>query len=394
VLLNTEYGGVLFFSKFIDVQFLVKIRLYDMDAVSSMFNEIMKSYQVDGDGLAVIAESGMLSNMLNNFKNYELFLGDRNKQFNSKKFIKKISKGSNVVFGVTNDVELRKIFYYAHLAACCELFNGWVFPLNTINRDSMRALIDHALYQFKNAPIGKLNEFQSKIHKSDVVRTIQVLRMMGLLTSNSESQRQLSFAAGNAERELDGVHMLPVIRHQKNAVDNSNIIEFSKHVNRPEKVVLIDNAPAFKELYDSLNQDHSDWVLALNEDADSAIRKTSELISDNKIKPCNMIAGIRIDHEIIPDVACFFKQLVPVIDSVADLIISVGAGHTLEEFEGRINLMSAMFDYLKKQGMEPVKIILHGSGSAEAQRASPLFGNGPTTTYEILYCKIKKKKLL
>ena len=365
-----------------------------MNVVSNMFDEIMNSYQVDGDGLAVIAESGMLNNILIDFKNYKFFLKERKKEFNSKKFIKKISRGSNVIYGVTNDAELRNILYYAHLAACCELFNGWVIPLNTVNRDTMRAFIDHALHQFKNAPVSKLNEFQSRIHKSDVVRTIQILRMMGLLASNSAAQRQLSFAAGNAERELDGVHMLPEIRHQKNLVDNSNIIEFSKLINRPEKVVLIDNAPAFKELYDSLNHDHSDWVLALNEDADCAIQKMSSMIANNKMKPCNMIAGIRIDHEIIPDVAYFFKQLVPVIDSVADLIISVGAGHTLEEFEGRINLMSAMFGYLKMQGMEPVKIVLHGSGNAEEQRNNPLFGSGPTTTYEILYCKIKKKKLL
>jgi len=367
-----------------------------MNVTSDVLDEIHKSYQVDGNGLAVIAESGMLMSMLHDFADYESFLSDRNKQINSKKFIKKISKGSNIVYGNTVDTELRKIFYYAHLAACCELFNGWVLPLNSLSRETIHALVEKSLYPIKDtASSDMLSEIQSRIHKSDVVRTIQILRLMGLLTSNSVVQRQLSVAAGNAQRELDGVHMVPEIRHQKNIIGNNiGAIEFSKIISRPEKVVLIDNAPAFKELYQKLNTDHADWVLALNEDADSAIKKISDLILDKKMKPCNLIAGIRIDHEIVPDVACFFKQLVPVLDSVADLIISVGAGHTVKEFEGRINLMSAMFDFLKNKGMEPVKIVLHGSGNVEEQRSTPLFASGPTTTYEILYCKIKKKKLL
>ena len=367
-----------------------------MNADLNTIEEIKRSYQVDGDGLAVIFESGMLMNMLDDFNNYQLFLAGRKKQSNSKKFIKKVSKGTNIIHGDVADTELRKIFYYAHIAACCELFDGLSLLLNYLGREAIHDLIDKSLNQLNNdTTSNQLNAVQTRVHKSDVVRTIQIVRLLGLLTSSSNEQRQLSFAAGNADREIYGIHMIPEVRYRKNTLEPTrDAIEFNKTVNQPEFLALIDNAPEFKELYEKLNTEHPHWMLAFNEDAESSISKISDLIADKKIKPFNLIAGIRIDHEIIPDVVNFFKQLAPILDSVSDLIISIGAGHTLEEFNGRINLLSTMFDFLKKKGMEPVKIVLHGEGDVEQQRATPLFGSGPTTTYEILYCKIKKKKLL
>ncbi|MCW9014352.1 MAG: hypothetical protein OQL06_11260 [Gammaproteobacteria bacterium] len=360
-----------------------------------MFEDLKKSFNVDGEGLAAIAESGMLAKILEDFENYELFIRDRAKRLNSKKFVKKLSNGTNVIYGSNQVPELKKIFLYSHLAACCELFDGWELPVHAINRQGMHALISQGLSQFSDAPADKLNELQARVHRTDVVRSMQILRMMGLLSSNSSTQRQLSFAAGNANRELDGIHMNPVIRRKVNILDNSNnMIVFGKSINRPENVVLIDNDPAFDELYTSFNRNYSEWILALNENADSAMKKIPGLMNKKNWRPCNLVAGIRIDHEIIPDVVKYFTQLAPVLDTVSDFVISIGAGHSLKEFEGRINLMAALFEYLTKQGLEPVRIILHGSGNIEEQRNSPLFGCGPTTTYEILYCKIKTKKLV
>jgi len=366
-----------------------------MSVNKEAFDEIMQSFNTDGQGLAAIFESGELMNILDDFIDYELFLKNRNKNINAKKLVKRISKGTNVIYGDTNNSDLRKVFYYSHLAVCCELFYGWKLSLNEVNREAMDALIMQSLSSLKDATSDKLKEIQDRVQRADAVRTIQILRMMGLLSSNSDNQKQFSFASGNAQRELDGLHVVPHFKMQKNILDNNKeIIVFDKTVKKPEHAILIDNDPAFKDLYASLNENYQGRMLAFNEDADSAILKVMELIETKSIKPCNLVAGIRIDHEIIPDVSSFFNQLLPVLDTVSDFIISVGAGHTVKEFEGRINLISTLFKYLKKYGLDPVRIVLHGSGSFEDQRNTPLFGCGPTTTYEILYCKIIKKKLL
>jgi len=360
-----------------------------------MLKDIEKSLHVEGEGLAAIAEQINFTDILADFENYDLFIEDRGRRLNSKKLIKKITNGHNIVYGINQSDELKNIFYYSHVAACCELFSGWELPVNALNRQNMISLVNQSLSQLKDASKEKLYELQSRIQRTDVIRSMQILRMMGLLSSKSSAQRQFSFAAGNANRELDGVHMSPIISRRSNILKRSeDVIVFGKRVNQPENIVLVDNDPAFKELYLSLNQSQPERVLAFNENADQAIKKLSTLINEKRWKPCNLVAGIRIDHEIIPDVADFFKQFLPVLDLVSDFIISVGAGHNLQEFEGRIQLMSALFEYLTKKGLQPVKIILHANGTSKQQRDAPLFGCGPTTTYEILYCKIKKKKLL
>ncbi|MFK5985337.1 MAG: hypothetical protein QM479_07915 [Pseudomonadota bacterium] len=366
-----------------------------MEYSSEKIAEIERSLRVEGEGLAAISESGILANMLDDYEDYESFIKARCKSLNSKKLVKKISNGTNIIDGTKQSNELKKIFYYAHLTACCELFNGWELPINTLNRQNMDTLLNQSLSQLNGASEEKLQELESRIQRADAIKSIQILRMMGLLSSSSSNQRQFSIAAGNASREIDGVHMIPKISRRLNVLDNNkNIFVIKKLINQPESIVLIDNDPAFKGLYQSFNQNKSDWILAFNEDADLAVKKLSAMIEDKNWQPCNLVAGIRIDHEIIPDVSKFFRQLMPVLDTVSDFIITVGAGHSVDEFEGRINLMTALFEYLSKQGLEPVKIILHGGGSIEEQRNTPLFGTGPTTTYEILYCKIKKKKLL
>ena len=72
---------------------------------------------------------------------------------------------------------------------------------------------------------------------------------------------------------------------------------------------------------------------------------------------------LRIDHRMIPDSKNFLRLIGSVIDSTADLIMTIGAGNNLVEFEGRLRCFDEMFTSLVELGLKPVRILMHGRGS-------------------------------
>lgn len=358
--------------------------------------KLMSAYEADAEGLGTIGESGILTELLFDFIDYSAFLKKRNKEIKTDKLINKLSNGTGIINAIGTATELRKIFYYAHIAVCCEMFYGWQLPMQSINRSEMHQRIQQTLLSFTDSSADNIREISRRIHTSDAIRTIQILRFLGLIKSSSKNTRQISFAAGPGNRDLEGVHMTPSISQQSNILNpttNDNSIKFSKNIDRPENIILIDNDPDFKQLYTNLSKENPEWMLALNEDADMAMKKLPDMIDKRNWNPVNSVVGIRIDHRMIPDIKLFFSQLKPLLDNTADFVFSIGAGHTLEEFYGRKKAMAEMFDFFKRGGMSPVKIILHGGKTLEEQRNTPCFGLSNFTTYEILYCKLKRKKL-
>ena len=80
------------------------------------------------------------------------------------------------------------------------------------------------------------------------------------------------------------------------------------------------------------------------------------------------MACLRIDHRMIPEPERFLELLAGVIAPEADLIMTIGAGHNLTEFEGRLNCFDSLFNLLTDLGHKPVRIILHKGGSLEEKR--------------------------
>jgi hypothetical protein len=75
------------------------------------------------------------------------------------------------------------------------------------------------------------------------------------------------------------------------------------------------------------------------------------------------------------------------------MLLTIGAGNNLAEFESRIRCFDALSKLLKSRGMEPIRIKLHGPGSSNDQRRLLNFGNLEYASYQILYCELLRKKL-
>lgn len=134
-------------------------------------------------------------------------------------------------------------------------------------------------------------------------------------------------------------------------------------------------------------------VMGIIDDVTHAMNTLPEILAGNGKGLRNFIAALRIEHLMLPDVEGFLQRLSMVIEQTADLIITIGAGYTTDEFRGRVTKMDEIFNSLKGKSHNPIRIILHGDGTFEAQRSNPHFGQLSISTYEIIYCKLDRRKL-
>ena len=135
-------------------------------------------------------------------------------------------------------------------------------------------------------------------------------------------------------------------------------------------------------------------MLAMNTDAEKSLKELAKEQEVSGLKQRNLVVCLRIDHHMIPDSKKFIQLIGKVIDSNADLIMTIGAGNNLTEFEGRLQCFDEMSAYLTQIGLKPIRILLHGKGSSAEQRNRPNFGQLAYTSYQILYCSLDRNRII
>ena len=158
--------------------------------------------------------------------------------------------------------------------------------------------------------------------------------------------------------------------------------------------VLIDNDPIYQDHFEALNEKEKGKVLAMNTDAEKSLKELAKEQEVSGLKQRNLVVCLRIDHHMIPDSKKFIQLIGKVIDSNADLIMTIGAGNNLTEFEGRLQCFDEMSAYLTQIGLKPIRILLHGKGSSAEQRNRPNFGQLAYTSYQILYCSLDRNRII
>jgi len=135
-------------------------------------------------------------------------------------------------------------------------------------------------------------------------------------------------------------------------------------------------------------------VLALNNDAEESVKRLEVEQKELNLKQRNLVVCLRIDHRMLPNSRSFLNLIGRVIDSRADLIMTIGAGNNLLEFEGRLKCFDEMFASLVELGLKPVRILMHGRGSSAQKRSKPNFGELAYTSYQILYCSLERDRII
>lgn len=358
-------------------------------------SELLAGYKLEAAGLAAIAEAPLFSEILRRFSNYPLFLKQHQKKLSTQKIIDKLSNGTGIIEVTPPSSELRDIIYTAHIAACCELFNGACIPTTVLRRNSIAGWIEKEFHAYKTAPTAALNQLSDKFHSMDAVRTIQILRCLGLVSRSPATARQLSLGAGPATKDIRSIHLTPEITRGNavSPINNSKQLTFKVHNSVPADIIITDNDPQREEQYKLLNKQTDIRILALNWDSTTTLKQLPAILETNRLPARNLAVALRIDHRMINDSDEFLSLLARCIEPTADFIVTIGSGFTLDDFSRRTEKIGELFSTLKKLGMNPTIIRLHGKGTLEQQRTNPSFGLSGITTYEILHCKLKKKRL-
>lgn len=361
--------------------------------------EILRGYKIEAEGLAVIAKSGALGKNLPVFENYEDYLRSvRRNDHASRAAVRKLVNAGGVIDVRSGAPEARSFFYHAHLAACCFLFNNWELSFDDLTMEKLEYLVTLAINKAMRGTNGALDPLSDPLLLTDTVRVTSLLRCMGLFTLQGDACCQLSIGAGSGSRDIEAMHYIPEIRTiEKRAALGASVryISLKAIARYPAEIVLVDADEAFSEVYQRLNTAAIPFrVVALNLLLNDALEQLPEKLDASGMKPFNVIAGFRIDHCMLPDVGDFFDRVAALMTDTADLIITIGAGHSLDEFIGRERKIGEIQAYLAGKGLTPVRIRLTSGDTPQERRRNLAFGLLPVASYEILYCKLKRKLLL
>ena len=368
--------------------------------------QLASAYAREADAFAVIAMSPSFDSLISQFDDYDSYLKRLNKDSKHREIVRSLLKNDGIIDTAVPTRELAQIFCLAQIAACSELFKGWKINFSQLNREGIRALVDQGSAGIRNIPEipiethpDQYSEAQRQllnginvIQNVDTVRVLQVIKLLGLISSPASEIQQLSLGVGNGYRDLYGIHGVPCIRKKQEGT--SAILDFDMLEQQAAHTVLVDSDPSYYDHFEALNREEGGRVLALNTEADQAIKtlKNRQKASDLGLR--NFVVGLRIDHRMIPDADKFLGLIGTVIDSNADLIFTIGAGNKLSEFEDRLNCFDKLFATLTRMGLKPVRFLLHGKGSPQEQRSRPNFGQLAYTSYQILYCKLQRDRML
>lgn len=360
------------------------------------YEEILDTFKKEMEGLALIIKSGFLGENLTLFSNFNSMISTNEKK--SLKFIKKIFKKTKILEINEYRAEFNNYIYGAHTVMCCALFSGSRFPVQNLTPDKLDALVTQ-IVDNKKRSTGSLGALEELLQRADSVRVINLLRFMGLLQDKGEKTKliyQFSMGAGRGTRDMDSMHYVPELVEYKSITSGESFIKMQVIPSLPKEITLNDAGDELAEHYEKLNLQYipNIKVLALNIYLEDAFAIMKQKVSNGEIQPYNMIVGFRIDHCMLPNVEIFFKSVSVVMAEVADLIITIGAGHSLEEFIGREAKLNEVAEWLEKRGLDVYRIRTAFGKTAEERRKNLTLGVGPISSYEILYCKLKKKLLL
>jgi len=346
------------------------------------FASLKKAYYAETDLLAAILASDGFQKCLMRFKDGRLDYKSAIKN------IEKISRGTRIITAtkyVQNDL-LSTALHMAHLSACAELFNGHSFLEKNLTKKMLRLLVNQHLEQYRNFSLKELNSLFFKFHTLDAVRTMQVLRRLGLVNIKTKDIRLLGLGVGSGIKELRSLHKIASMKVNK--VGNDNCLTFHSIVELYHDVIIFESDPQIRESFKQMAIHPENRLVAINGDSIAGVESLDELLAERNLLPRNFISLLRIDHRMLPDVKRFLRAMLLQVERDADLVITIGQGHTLEQFQARMKKIREIFDILSEVGMKPVLIKLHTDKKLKGGVFQQVFGTREITTFQILHCKL------
>jgi len=321
-------------------------------------------------------------------ENYPKYLRSLRKQRSPLIPILEASNNTRIIDRTNIAPLLTDSIYTAQVAACCQMLMDIRLPVSQLQPDALKKLAQQSI-----PPENALTD-EDSIRRTDIlasmdaVRTMHLLRSLGLVTRASDKMQQIALGAGSGRNDIDSIHRVPEVKFDD--VNKQKYATFKVKQDSVADIILVDADPLQHEHYKSLNDDKTSSITAYNEDTNEVLKK----LPHNNIIKRNLVTLLRMEHRMLPNVDEFLKNLGGVIDKDCDFVMSIGSGDSIEDFEGRVNKVKEFYDLFEKANLKPVIIKLHNPGSLDEQWGSLSFGHPSLASYQVLYCKIDKKNIL
>ena len=361
----------------------------------ALYDYVLNGFIEEAKLLAKIAKSDKFSQYTENYSDFRKFIaGEAPKMFAN--VLKERINDENIIDA--NHPDLIEFYNYVNLAASCAVFQDWKLPTDKLSEDQLVALVKQSVPAFHQNDQIKATLLSDKLNGADTIRIVTMLRLLGLLPDEIHNAHQLSLGSARGIRDLHSVHLVPGIEHSHpSAILKSpepETISFNTSLRKPTDVVIVDNHPAYRPYYESLSSQWDNKVVGVHTGSYEVLENFLTDERTRNVKPRDLIFAFRIDHRGFPDVVQFLRLLGPVIADTAHFVITMGAGHSIDEFTGRVNTMKTFNVELSKLGMQPYHFTWHKGEALQEKYQTPLFGLGAYTSYETLYCNLDKKRLL
>lgn len=337
--------------------------------------------------LEAVTKSAEFPEIIKRLRNYPAFLRSRAKLADPMKMILDASKGSRIIEVASMTPAVRELMYTAHFAACCILLDGYRLDLNKLRTSSILPMMQQKLASSFEADSKQLPVITQRMVGMDATRTIQLLRVFGLITRQSSEMYQIGLGAGNGEKDINFVHTIPSIRLKGKSV--SQKIAFGSSLKQVADIIINDLDPMHQDKFEQLSKDTSKSVTGYVSDTHELLKK----LASSDIRKRNLVTCLRIEPAMIPDAGELLRNLHPIIDESCDFVLTIGAGDTPDAYQRRLDVVNDMFARLEEAQLKPVLFRFHLGGNIQQQGSSIQFGSIAASSYETLYCRLNKEAL-
>ena len=348
--------------------------------------QVGREYLAEIRELVRVVERPDFNEILDHFADYPDYLLRRSRDGSADKIM--MEGGDKRIFDIgTTQPLVLKAMAMTQLAACCHLLHGSRVTRHQFSRNILEAMAGQFVNSLSGKPDEYLRRITNKTHVMDAIRTMHLLRTLGLVTRPVAEFHQIGLGAAEGTRDALGLHLSPSI--QQISGENGRLLELTTEQQQLTDIIIADANPVYREGYEELNKDPSNNITAYNRDTLTVLRDLGNTTQTRR----NLVTALRIDHRMIPDATGFLGQLGKCVSNDCDFILSIGAGDTLDDYKGRIKCVNGLFMALDNSGMRPVLFKFHESGGLDHQWNSLRYGNRRASTYQLLYCRIDGSEL-
>jgi len=352
------------------------------------YKKLTDAFMAEINQFIYVSSLPSFQNILKRMSEYPKYLSSLKKQRSPLLPILEASKNTRIIDRTNMFPLLTDPIYTAQVVACCQMLMDVRLPANQLHPEALKQLAKQTMPSENDMTDAESIRRAEILASMDAVRTMHILRALGLVTRMPEKMQQISLGAGSGRNDIDSIHRMPDIKLDN--VNKQEFVTFKIKQNTAADIILVDADPLQKDHYEKLNKNKQTSITAYNADTNEVLKQ----LSHEKICKRNFVALLRMEHRMIPDVEAFLHHLSGVIDNDCDFLLSIGSGDSIEDFEGRINKVKEFYDLFEKAKLNPVIIKLHNPGSLDEQWGSLAFGHPSLASYQILYCKINKKAIV